>query len=349
MRLRPDLLPALLVGPLLLLCGARPVFAARAPAAETVVKLATLVPEGSVWEKALRTMATEVKQATEGRVTLRIYPGGVAGDEPDIVRKMRVGQLQGGTLTSTGLGYLDEGFKILEVPMYFESDEEVAHVLEALAPVMSERLERKGWIFLNWGHTGWVRFFTTEPASSVEEFKRLKLFVWAGDDGMLAFWKQNGFRPVPLAITDALTGLQTGMIQAMPSTPLASLSLQWFRHAPHMIDTPVLALMGATVIDAKTWKKLEPRDREALRAAGRRMEAFLASEVPLREREALEEMSRRGLTIHEQDVAEERGWREVAGLFAATMKESRVPVEVFRVAEGARAAFRAGEPGDGGH
>src|SRR5439155_19377662 len=143
-----------------------PPAAARAQTA--VVKLATLVPEGSVWDKALREMGAEWTTATQGRVKLQVYPGGVAGDEPDVVRKMRLGQLQSGAITTAGLASIDPAFNLFNIPMFFSSYPEMFAVLEKMEPILKRRLEERGFVLLMWGHGGWVYFFTKPPVASVE-------------------------------------------------------------------------------------------------------------------------------------------------------------------------------------
>ncbi len=222
--------------------------AAAAVGAETTVKLASLAPDGSVWDLAIEEMGAEWAEATDGRVRLRVYPGGVAGDEPDVVRKMRIGQLHAAALTVGGLIEIDDAFRVFSIPMFFDSYDELYYVLEPMTPELSRRLDEKGYVLLNWAHAGWVHLFSTEPLSGLEQLKRAKLFVGAGDDRAVQWWKNNGYRPVPLATTDILTGLQTGMIEALPSPPLAALLLQWYRHAPHMLDLGLAPLVGATIV-----------------------------------------------------------------------------------------------------
>jgi TRAP-type C4-dicarboxylate transport system substrate-binding protein len=207
----------------------------RACAQGSVVKLATLVPEGSVWDKALRDMGAEWSSSTQGRVSLRVYPGGVAGDEPDVVRKMRIGQLQAAAITTAGLASIDPSFNVFNVPMFFTSYPELFATLDKLEPVLKQRLEAKGFVLLSWGHGGWVYFFTKEPIGTVDGLRHTKMFIWAGDDQMANIWKAKGFNPVPLAATDIMTGLQTGMIDSYPTTPLLGLTLQWYRQTPNMV------------------------------------------------------------------------------------------------------------------
>ena len=331
------ILPGLaLVG--LLLSLAVPVFAQR----PTTVKLATLVPERSVWGVLLRDLTEQWKTVTDGRVVARIYPGGVAGDDPDIVRKMRIGQLQAATITVTGLAEIDEAFNVFSIPLFYESYDEYFYVLDSLEPVLRERLEAKGFIFLHWGHGGWVQLFATEPVNTVADLKRLKLFVWAGSDRLVSWWKDNGYRPVPLALTDALPAMQTGMIEAVPSTPLAALALQWYRQTPYMLDLGIAPLVGATVITERGWSKISPEDQQKILAVSQQAAKSFEVEIPAQDAAAIAEMQKRGLTVNVfSDPAIKQGWTEEAESFAAHFSEAFMPQEIYVLARKARDEFRA--------
>ena len=262
----------------------------RSAETTTVVKLTTLVPDGSVWHKIMLDMGDQWGRETQGRVTLRIYPGGVAGDEPDMVRKMRIGQIQASALTVKGLADIDDSFSVFTVPAMFESYDELFYVLEKMEPTLKKRLEAKGFVLLNWGHAGWVYFFTKQPVRSLADLKKLKLWVWAGDDKMNQLWKENGFQPVALAATDILTGLQTGMIDALPAVPLGALQLQWFRSTPYMVDAGLAPLVGGLVITQKTWNKISEADRLKLLEACQKTEDRLKQVIPSQDKNAVVEM-----------------------------------------------------------
>jgi TRAP-type C4-dicarboxylate transport system substrate-binding protein len=303
-----------------------------------VIKLATLVPEGSVWDKELRRAGAEWQEQTAGRVTLRVYPGGVAGDEPDVLRKMRIGQLDAATLTTGAIGDIEPSFFVFSIPLFFDSYEELHYVRDQLAPLLEERLSKQGFELLSWGQAGWLHVFSTREVRSVEDVKRLKIFVASGEETMSKWWKDNGFHPVPLAVTDILTGLQTGMIDVYPATPLAALTLQWFRQTPYMHALGLAPLMGATIVTRRSWQQLSAADQESLLASGRAMAARLDEEIPRQDRAAIEEMKKRGLTVVTD--FERRDWEEAARTLADTMARLRVPTDVYEKAREAREAFR---------
>ena len=329
------------IGPLLALFGLLSTLGAPLPAQAVTIKLATLVPERSVWGNVLREMGAEWKEATNGRVTLRMYPGGVAGDDPDVVRKMRIGQLQAGTLTLTGLTEIDSAFNVFGIPLFFDSYEEYFYVLERLEPVLKERLASKGYVFLHWGHGGWVHLFSSEPVMTVERLRQQKLFVWAGSDRMVRWWKDNDFRPVPLALTDVVTALQTGMIEAMPSTPLVTLSFQWYRTTPNMLAMGFGPFLGATVVTKAGWNRLSPADKEAILASAADAAERFRIEIPAQDADAIAEMEKRGLTVNEvNDPVALAAWQEAAEMFAANMRETFVPPDIYDLAIKAREEFR---------
>ena len=326
---------ALLAGLLLLTLG----LATRAAEAATVIKLATLVPDGSVWDKALKQMGADWKERSDGRVTLRIYPGGVAGDEPDVVRKMRIGQIHAASLTVTGLSEIDPAFKVFTIPLFYDSYEELLFVLKAMEPYLAAKLEARGFVFVHWGHAGWVHLFSKDPIRRIADLKQQKLFVWAGQDDMVQWWKRSGFKPEALAATDIMTGLQTGMIEVLPTTPLAALNLQWFRQTPYMNELGLAPLVGATVITQKAWKKISAADQKALLAVARRTEEQLEKGIPQQDREAVEAMTKRGLEVIA--VTDDTEWREAAAEFADTMRGAVVPAEAFDRALAERSRFRS--------
>lgn len=309
--------------------------------ARTVLKMATLVPDGSVWAQILEEMGAEWQDATDGEVSLRLYAGGVAGDEPDVVRKMRIGQLHGAVLTVAGLSHIDEGFEVFQIPMFFESYDELFHVLEEMRPELEKRLEERGYKMLNWGQGGWVHLFSKKPIRGVDDLRAQKLFTWSGDDAMVQLWRQNGFQPVALASTDILTGLQTGMIEVVPTTPLAALSLQWFRQTPYMQELGLAPLVGATVVTERAWKRLSPEAQKAILAAARETEERLMEEIPDQDRRAVEQMSERGMEVIPVTDAQAAEWRQAAETFIAFQLEHMEATDLLKRVREVRDGYRA--------
>ena len=230
--------------------------------AQITIKMATLVPEGTSWATIIKEAAEKWKKISNGRVTMNIYWGSVSGDDPDVVRKMRLGTLHAGVLTSVGMAEIDKSVYALSVPMMYASYDEVYGVLEKMRPKLEANIENKGFIVLNWVDGGWIHYFTQKPVVTPDDLKKLKLFAWENDTDSIDILKGMGFNPQPMPTAEIATALQTGRINAVPLSPQAAVITQYYNYAKNMTDLNFELLLGATVIDKRTWNKI-PTDLHA--------------------------------------------------------------------------------------
>jgi TRAP-type C4-dicarboxylate transport system substrate-binding protein len=309
--------------------------------AEVVVKMATLVPEGSKYHLVLKEMIEKVKTTTQGRVAVRLYPGSVAGDDQDVVRKMRLGSLNAGLLTSSGAQAIDPSVMAFQVPMLYASYDEIDHVLSAFGPKVEASMAEKGFVVLAWADGGWVRFFTKTPVRTPDDLKPLKLFAWGNDTDALEIWKGAGFNPVPLPSTEISTALQTGLVSALPTTPTAAVLLQWFQHAKNMTDVRWGLLLGALVVSRGTFEKMTPEDQKAFRTAAAEAGARLRAEARASEERDVAAMKTRGLNVVAVDAKAEAAWRAAAEAAYPKVRGKIVPEAAFDEARRILAAYRA--------
>lgn len=273
--------------------------AATAPAQAKVIKLATLIPVGSSWYGPLRDMAEAWQTTSNGAIKVKIYPGGIAGDDPEVVRKIRIGQLQAATITTEGLRRIIPDIMALHLPLLLRSADELDYIRNQISPELKKRIEAKGFTVLNWADAGWIRFFCKKPVVHPDDLKALKVFVWGGDTVLVKAWRDAGYQPVPLAATDILGGLQSGLIDCVPTVPIAALSYQWFGLAPHMTELKWAPFTGATVISTRVWRKFSKETRARMRAAAEQTGKRLKSRIRGLDQEAIEAMKQYGLRVHE--------------------------------------------------
>jgi len=309
--------------------------------AQTTIKLATLVPEGSIWDKNIKQMGEEWKTATDGRVTVTVYAGGAQGDEPTVLRKMRLDALQAAAFSAVGLGSIDSAFNVFDVPFFFDSYEELNYVTDKLTPVIRKRIESKGFILLNWGQLGWAQVFTKKPVQTVDDLRKVKLYTSAGNDKMVQWFKANGFEPRAMAMTDIMTGLTTGMIDGMPSTPLAAMLFQWNRQTPYMLELGLAPIIGANIIMAKSWNAIPAADRPKLQAAADGVDQRLRVEVPKLDATAVAMMSKNGLTVTKATGPE---WKSQLENLTKTMRGEMVPPDIYDLALKMRDEYRKAHP-----
>jgi len=276
-----------------------------------VIKVGSVAPEGSPWDKALKRIAQEWRTISGGRVTMKIYSGGIAGDEPDMIRKMRINQIQAAAMTGSGLGKIDPDFLVYQLPFLARNDEELDYLVDQLRPQLDQLLEDKGFTFLAMIKSGWLRFFSKEKVITPEDFQKLKFFVMEGSPEIDQAWKSMGFHIVPLPPNDAFAALQSGMVEVFSGSPLTAAAMQWFALAPHMTDFYWTPLTAGLIVSNQAWRRIPADIRPKLQEATQRVLVDLEAEVMAVENQAVEIMQDNGLVIHHVPPAALAEWEQL--------------------------------------
>jgi TRAP-type C4-dicarboxylate transport system substrate-binding protein len=235
-----------------------------------VIKFATIAPEGTPWMQLMEEMNQVVQQQSKGQVTFRFYPGGVAGDERDVIRKMRINQLQGGAFSGFGLGEVLPEIRVLELPRLFRDAEEADAVATALFEHFAARFADQGYVLLSLNDAGAVYVFSKAPLRTKEDMARAKIWTWQGDPLPLALFKAYGIAPIPLALPNVLPSLQSGLIDACYGTPLSVLALQWFTKVKYRAALPITHVIGALLVSKQVWQQLTPEQQVLVQDTVRR-------------------------------------------------------------------------------
>jgi TRAP-type transport system periplasmic protein len=310
------------------------------------IKIGTLAPRGSIYHHALLEMGETWRRAETQGASITIFPDGSQGGEEDIVRRMRIGQLNGALISVIGLAEIDRGIAALQVmPLMFRSWEEVDAAGQRVRPPLEARLLERGFVVLFWAEAGWVRFFSKERALHPADFRRLKMFAWAGDPEQINLMKALGYQPVVLETADILPGLQTGLINAVPVTAMWALASQIDGAAQHMLDVRWVPIVGAAVITRKAWDSLSPRGKEAMRDAASKAAAVVRARREAGDLEAVEAMKKRGLQVHSLTPELEAEWRQLTQSIYPKLRGTMVPADMFDAVQQALVEFRSGSPG----
>jgi len=297
--------------------------------ATVTVKMATLVPENSSWFLVLKEVASDWGKISNGKVRVLLYPGGRQGDDPDVVRKMNLGTLNAGVLTSAGLGEIERGVYALSIPMAFADYEEVYAVLEKMRPKLEAQFEARGFVVLNWADGGWNHWFTKSPAATPEQMKKLKLFSWAGDMKTTEAYKKMGFDPRPAPSTELITGLQTGLFESFLAPPQVALITRYYEQTKYMTDMKVQILMGATVIRKETWEKIPAELRPRLMASARTAGDKLQKSIRDGYQRDVDAMKRAGLTVVPVDARTREMWRRSVEVGYPIIRGGVMPADAF--------------------
>ena len=299
-------------------------------AAQAKIRLGTLAPKGSSSYKLLMEMGAKWAKAPGGGATLTIYPDGTMGGEADMVRRMRVGQLQAGLLSVVGLSEIEQAVAGLQnLPMMFRDLDEVDYIGEKLRPLLQKRLEEKGFVVLFWADAGWVRFFSKDPALRPDDMKRAKLFAWAGSSAGVDAYKAAGFNPVALETADIIPGLQTGLITAAPAPPFFALASQLDGPAPNMLELNWAPLVGAVVLTKKAWENIPAESHATLLQVAAETGKLVKENNRRESEEAVQAMIKRGLKVHPVTPELTEEWRRAAEAVYPKIRGPLVPVDIF--------------------
>ena len=273
------------------------------------IKLASVAPESSPYGAALNRMAAEWSRISNGRVRLRVYHNAIAGTEADVIRKMRIGQLQAAVLTSAGMNIVVPEVFSVSVPFMIGSQEELDYVMERIEPELNEHFEQNRLHVLAWSRAGWVHFFSRHPVTYPEDLKRQRLAADPNDQELLQAFRIMGYRPIPMPQPDLLTSLNSGLVDAFYTSPLVAAGFQWFALAPNMLDLKVAPFLGAIVITDAAWRRIPDAMKDQLLRSADTVAAQIDHEVRELERHALATMTRYGLNVQEVNPEVARAWR----------------------------------------
>lgn len=311
-------------------------------AAEKQLKIGSLIPKNSLYQRELVNIAEAWKKTQTGAPKVLIYTDGSQGGESEIVKRMRIGQLQGALLSVVGLAEIEPSVSALQtMPLLFKNWEEVDYVREKMRATMEKKFTDKGFIVLAWGDAGWVRFFSKEKASKPEDFKHLKFFAWGSEPAQQEIMKSLGYTPVPLEPTDILPSIQTGMISVVPSTPYFALATQIYTSAPNMLNINWAPIVGAVVVTKKFWDEQSSEAQDALRAQSEKSGASIRVQARKEVEEAVAAMKKRGLQVNEPSAEDLKEWSALAEKLYPKIRGNLVPQDTFDEVMTSLNAFRA--------
>jgi TRAP-type C4-dicarboxylate transport system substrate-binding protein len=294
------------------------------------VRMATLAPKGSSYHRAMQEMGERWKKAQGAGAAFTVFTDGTQGGEVDMVRRMRVGQLNAALISVVGLSEIDRSVTALQyMPMLFRDWAEVDYVVDQLHEQLEARFLEKGFVVLFWGDGGWVRYFSTQPMLHPADLMKHKLWAWNGDPAAMDIMKSMGYSPVPLETADILPGLQTGLITAVPCAAFFALAGQFDTVAKYMLDVKWAAVLGAGVMTRKAWDSMSSSAQAELKLAAAEAGTKIRAHARQEDQEAVEAMHKRGLTVNPGTPELVAEWRALAEAAYPKIRGRMVPAALF--------------------
>ena len=291
---------------------------AQGATAATTIKIATVAPDGTAWMKEIRATGEAIKKGTDDRVELKLYPGGVMGDNATVLRKIKIGQLQGSAFTGGEASVITKDAEIYTVPFLFRSQDEADKVRAKVDPLLKEAVRKTGFELLGLSGGGFAYLMSTKDIRTRDDLKNAKVWVPQGDEIAELTFKTAGVTPVPLPLSDVYTSLQTGLIDTAANTDAGAIAFQWHTKIKHVVDMPVIYVVGEVLVDKKTFDALGPADQkvvtDAFAAGFARLEKINRSDNT----SAREALKAQGITFYTPDAAEQKRWE---GVGAETYKQ----------------------------
>lgn len=301
--------------------------------AATVIKFATLAPEGTSWTKTLRKFADEVKEKTSGRISFKIYSGGISGDEKDVVRKIRIGQIHAAGFTGFGLGEIAPEIRVLDAPFLFSNTSQIDSVYSAFNEEFKNIFLKKGFVLLGYSEVGTVYVFSKNPIRKLSDFSKSKMWLWEGDPIAQETFRSFKANLIPLSITDVMTSLQTGMIDTVYGTPNTIIPLQWYSKMKYALDIPITNASGAILLSKKTFDALSKEDAEILIALAKKYFETL-NEISRKENlKAIETLKSKGIIFLKPSALDESELKKAAEEARKNLSQKVYPKELLEKIE----------------
>jgi TRAP-type transport system periplasmic protein len=265
--------------------------------AAITIKLATLAPKGSSFMNIFDELSAEIREKTGGEVAFKVYWGGVQGDEKDVLRKIRLGQLHGGGFMGSGLGQIVPEVRVTEIPYQFRNYDEVKYVRSRMEDRMNRLFEERGFIVLGWMDLGFIYSFSKVPLTSLDVARKQKWWTLEGDPIGREMFKALEISPVSLSITDVATSLSTNLIDCAASTPYGAVAFQWYTRFSYMGEFPSSNILGATVITKEIWDRISPGSRKIILEVSRNAHEKIARNTREEDARCLAILKREGIKV----------------------------------------------------
>ena len=266
----------------------------RAEEAVTL-RIASLAPAGSSWMKVLNAWKSTLEKETQGKLKLRFYPGGSQGDERDFVRKMRVGQLDGGVVTMTGMSMLVRPMVILVLPDFLDTYEKLDRVRERMAAEFEKMFVDEGFLMVAWGDAGKTRLFSKQKIEKPSDIKAMRPWMWKDDLVFIEFYDVIGANGVRLGVPEVYPGLQTKMVDVVTSSALTAVALQWYTRVSYMTGHNSAIIAGGMVMRKEKIDSLPPDLKKAFLRTAKRVEVLLNKSIRRDDQKAYEVVIKKGI------------------------------------------------------
>jgi TRAP-type C4-dicarboxylate transport system substrate-binding protein len=232
-----------------------------------VLRLATIAPDGTPWARELKAYARNLESATDGHLRVKVYYGGVAGDELEQEQRIQRGQLDGSMSGGMLCERVAPSMVVARLPAMFQNREEAIEVLNNLEPILEAEAHRAGYAMPATSAIGSDALFTRVPVHSMDDLRRLKLWHWAPDEVGIASSRAMGLQIVPLPIYEGARAYDDGRVDGFFAVPSAAMAFQWSTRARYVADLRRSYIFGCVLFSERFYSRLPAPMQEAIRSS----------------------------------------------------------------------------------
>ena len=303
------------------------------------MKIAVIVPERSIWGKKLKQVCKDIKEQTDGNVTLKVYYGGVQGDELKVVQKMRIGQLHGAGFMARGMSKICPDSLIFAIPMLMHDNKEAITMHKKMVDHFQKQARERGYEIIGWSNQGFTYCYSKDKVANLADLRQARPWMLENDEFGKSFFKCSSISAVPAQVGDVMTALQSGMIRTVFSPPIGMIVMQWHTRVKYRLDLGIFYSFGAFVISQKTWEKIEPKYQKVIQKVIGKTIDELNVGIDKKNKEALKVLSK---TITDTIPTDEalKKFRSVTGKVEEDMTGKAFSAESMKLLKGYLKEYR---------
>jgi TRAP-type C4-dicarboxylate transport system substrate-binding protein len=304
------------------------------------LRMASIVPDGSAWAREIKAFAREVEARTAGRVVVKWYLGAIAGDELEVLERIKRDQLdgQGGAQMCDRLA---PSLQVMRLMGLFQTRAETLYVLGRLRPIVESEFKAHG--FQGWfSGLGYDMLFTRTPVRSLADLRHVHPWLWDLDELMRAQLKAIDVTTVPVPINLASKAFDDGRLDSFVALPMGALAFQWSARTRYFTDLHIGFMPACMVITNKALDALPLGDQEIVRESAAKLQARLDDLGQEQDRQLLEGLfQKQGLTPTPASETFRSEFFSAAREARKAVPPQMVPPALILRAEGWLADYRA--------
>ncbi len=270
-------------------------------------KLGHVGPPTHPYQLGALKFAELVKQGTQGKIVIDVFPSSQLGNERDLIEGLQLGTVDF-VLSSTGpMATFDPKFGAPDLPFIFRDLKHAYSVLDgAVGRELFESLKKKGITGLAWFENGFRQVTNSRrPIEKPEDLKGMKIRTMENPIHV-AFFKELGVDPTPMAFGEVFSALEQKVVDGQENPVAAVLSAKFYEVQKYLAMTGHVYTAVPLMVRSDLFNSFSPEQRAVIVNAAKEASTYERQLLADQEKTGLEELRKKGMTITYPDRAKLR-------------------------------------------